>query len=264
MASTLTDEQKKARRAEINRENAKKSTGPKTPAGKMKVRLNGLRHGARSSVIDMSQIESLVLLPCEGPKEYQRLVANISDKLQPRDEVEIGLCQRMADLQWRLLRLTRNERIFNEECLNQACQMAHLNVSEDRLSELDCMNAFRVGVETKLPREFRRDEAALHRAINATLKEITLFRKLDPLPKTPLTRSAQIIGPSQSPTVLEPPPQPKDEVIQPADLIEAIAPEQHDQSQVLTGWVAPKNVSPWPPRLLKPSKTFAAGAGGHE
>ena len=43
MADELTDDQKKAKRAEINRENAKKSTGPKSQVGKMSVRLNGLK-----------------------------------------------------------------------------------------------------------------------------------------------------------------------------------------------------------------------------
>ena len=38
MPEELTDEQKKANRAEINRQNAKKSTGPKSQVGKMKVR----------------------------------------------------------------------------------------------------------------------------------------------------------------------------------------------------------------------------------
>jgi len=70
MADELTDDQKKANRAEINRQNAKKSTGPKTQVGKMKTRMNGLKHGSRSSIVDMSQLESLVLLPTEGPTAY--------------------------------------------------------------------------------------------------------------------------------------------------------------------------------------------------
>ncbi len=100
MAEELTDEQKKARRAEINRQNAQKSTGPKSEIGKMNVRLNGLKHGARSKIIDMSLHESLVLLPTEGPTAYKKLLANYADKLQPRDEVEVGLVQRIGDLQW--------------------------------------------------------------------------------------------------------------------------------------------------------------------
>ena len=122
MTEELTDEEKKARRAEINRQNAQKSTGPKTPTGKAKVRLNGLRTGARSSVIDMSALESLVLLPREDPETYKAVFADYMDKLQPRDQVEIGVCQRIADTQWRLMRTTRHERTFNEECMIKASQ----------------------------------------------------------------------------------------------------------------------------------------------
>ena len=39
------------KKAEANRRNALKSTGPKTPEGKAAVRLNALRHGLRSEEI---------------------------------------------------------------------------------------------------------------------------------------------------------------------------------------------------------------------
>ena len=206
MAEELTDEQKKARRAEINRQNAQKSTGPKSEIGKMNVRLNGLKHGARSKIIDMSLHESLVLLPTEGPTAYKKLLANYADKLQPRDEVEVGLVQRIGDLQWRLLRNTKNERVFNEDCLAQAAQLAHPGATEDQICNLDGVNAFRIGSETKLLKEFRREEAAIGRLINASLRELNMLRNLDPLPKQPLTRNAQILGPSQASTQFDEPP----------------------------------------------------------
>ncbi len=253
MSKGLTAEERKARRAEINRENAKKSTGPTSQAGKMIVRLNGLKHGARSSVIDLSGFESLVLLPNEGPKEYQRVVANFSDKIQPRDEVELGLSQRLADLHWRLMRLTRNERIFNEECLQQACQMAHVGVSDERLGDLDSMSAYRVAAQSQVPRDFRRDEAAILRAIAATYRELVLLRKLDPLPKTPLTRRAQVIAPSLSPTAMEIQKPVPDQKIQPADLIEETAEAPDNQSQPLVGWTFPVI------RVPQPEIAVAAG-----
>ena len=37
-------------RREANRRNAQKSTGPRTPPGKAQSRLNGLKHGGRSSL----------------------------------------------------------------------------------------------------------------------------------------------------------------------------------------------------------------------
>ncbi len=262
MSEELTDEQKKARRAEINRQNAQKSTGPKTEPGKMKVRLNGLRTGARASVIDMSAIESLVLLPWEGPEAYKANVADFTDKLQPRDQVEIGVCQKLADTQWRIMRLTLNERTFNEECMIKAGQLAHPGVAENRLIDLDSLNGFQIAAESKLLKEFRREEAALQRSLNASYREYAMLRKLDPRPKTPLTQNARIIGPSQAPAPLE---QMSEESVnlQPADLIEPSAMPVDDQSQVGSVAVTPEGEisAPFVSQCKSQTKpmTFAAG-----
>jgi len=259
MADQLTDEQKKARRAEINRENAKKSTGPKSQVGKMNVRLNGLKHGARASIIDMSQLESLVLLPTEGPTAYKKLLANFADKLQPRDEVEVGIVQRISDLQWRLMRLTKNERVFNEDCLAQAAQLAHPGATDDQLCNLDSVNAFRIGIESKLPKEFRREESAIVRLMNASYRELTIIRKLDPLPKMPLTRNAQILGPSQAATQFDNPPAAEITNIELVEKKKETTTQADDQSQVLTGFHAPKNVTPSPFRAeIKPVLVYSA------
>ena len=283
MSEELTDEQKKAHRAEINRQNAQKSTGPKTPAGKAKVRLNGLRTGARSSVIDMSALESLVLLPWEGPEAYKATVADYMDKLQPRDQVEIGVCQKIADTQWRLMRLALNERTLNEECFIKAGQLAHPGVPENRVLDLDCLNGFQIATEGKLLKEFRREEAAIQRSLNASYREYTMLRKLDPRPKSPLTQNARIIGPSQAPAPLE---QMTEESVnlQPADLIDPSAMPVDNQSQMQTDAATPENGVPAPASLettaeelansqtgsaaskIKPQsnqKAFAAGAEGH-
>jgi len=53
-----------ARKAEANRQNALKSTGPKTPAGKAAVRLSALRHGLLSEEI---------LLPGEDEEALREL-----------------------------------------------------------------------------------------------------------------------------------------------------------------------------------------------
>ncbi len=260
MSEELTDEQKKAKRAEINRQNAQKSTGPKTEIGKMKVRLNGLKHGSRSSIIDMSQHESLVLLPTEGPTAYKKVLANYADKLQPCDEVEIGIVQRIGDLQWRLLRTNKNERVFNEDCLAQAAQLAHPGVSDDQLCNLDGMNAFRIAAESKMPREFRREESALIRLLSASYRELILLRKLDPRPKTPLTRNAEILGPSRAASQFDSPPPERITNIEPVETKEETTPQVDDQSHVLTGWSAPQNVIPSPFRTQATPMTFSAGA----
>jgi hypothetical protein len=262
MSEELTDEQKKARRAEINRQNAQKSTGPKTPTGKMKVRLNGLRTGARASVIDMSAIESLVLLPWEGPEAYKAVVGDYTDKLQPRDQVEIAVCQRIADTQWRLMRLAHQERTYNEECMIKAGQLAHPGVAENRLVDLDCLNSFQIASESKMLKEFRREEAALQRSMNASYREYAMLRKLDPRPKSPLTQNARIIGPSQAPAPLA---QMTEESVnlQPADLIEPSDLPVDNQSQVETIAVVPESEfsASFAPQAEPQGKEMAFAAG---
>ncbi|MDP9170362.1 MAG: hypothetical protein M3N54_07075 [Acidobacteriota bacterium] len=51
-----------------NRENARLSTGPNTPEGKSRVRLNGLRHGLTGST---------VLMPYEDSAGYHAFTAGI-------------------------------------------------------------------------------------------------------------------------------------------------------------------------------------------
>ena len=65
MPDQLNPEQKKARRAEINRQNAQKSTGPKSEAGKATSRLNGLKNGSRAIVINLSHAPGIALLTGE-------------------------------------------------------------------------------------------------------------------------------------------------------------------------------------------------------
>jgi len=63
-----------ARKAEANRQNALKSTGPRTPEGKAAVRLNALRHGLLSEDI---------LLPGEDEEALRELAERLRAELQP-------------------------------------------------------------------------------------------------------------------------------------------------------------------------------------
>src|SRR5215212_7639637 len=88
------------KKAEANRRNALKSTGPKTPEGKSAVRLNALRHGLRSEEI---------LLPGEDEEALRDLGQNLRDELQPVGELENLLVDRIIASYWRLRRLGRVE-----------------------------------------------------------------------------------------------------------------------------------------------------------
>src|SRR5260370_17567273 len=87
-------------RAETNRENAKKSTGPRTEAGKQRSSLNALRHGLTGHT---------VVLPSDDLAAYQRHCKGFHDQYQPKNPTEVQLTQTVADLSCRLNRSTAIE-----------------------------------------------------------------------------------------------------------------------------------------------------------
>jgi hypothetical protein len=96
-----------ARKAEANRQNAQKSTGPKTPEGKAAVSLNALKHGLLSKEI---------LLPGEDEEALRELDERLRGELQPDGVVEVLLVDRVTSLLWRLRRLGHVEAgIFAQE-----------------------------------------------------------------------------------------------------------------------------------------------------
>ena len=88
------------KKAQANRRNALKSTGPKTPEGKAAVRLNALKHGLLSQEI---------LLPGEDEEALRELGQNLKAELQPVGELESLLVDRIIASYWRLRRLGRVE-----------------------------------------------------------------------------------------------------------------------------------------------------------
>lgn len=124
------------RKAEANRRNARKSTGPKTPEGKDAVRLNALKHGLLSRE---------ALLPGEDEEALRELVKRLRAELQPVGELENLLVDRIVAAYWRLRRLGRVEAgLFAwelyEALANRAEQEARGYESHyfaDRLGDLD-------------------------------------------------------------------------------------------------------------------------------
>lgn len=83
-----------------NRANARKSTGPRTPEGKRRVRLNALKHGLRSEEM---------LLPGEDAQAFEDLKRAYFDEKQPVGPSELYLTERIFQAHWRMRRLMRAE-----------------------------------------------------------------------------------------------------------------------------------------------------------
>ena len=87
--------QPKRTRAEINRENAKKSTGPKTAEGKAASSKNALKHGIYSK---------FACIPGEDPEKLDALREDLRAEHQPASLTEEMLVDELAHHYWRIQR----------------------------------------------------------------------------------------------------------------------------------------------------------------
>ena len=86
------------KRAEANRRNAARSTGPRTLSGKARSRLNAVTHGLTAETL---------ILPGEDPRAFQRRLENWTAELAPANPFEQDLVRQVVTLSWRLDRADR-------------------------------------------------------------------------------------------------------------------------------------------------------------
>src|SRR5712691_6929285 len=88
---------------EANRQNAQKSTGPKTPEGRAAVRLNGVKHGLTAETI---------VLKGESQADFTNLLDSLEAEHDPVTPTEEALVVQLAMATWRLRRLYHAEAGF--------------------------------------------------------------------------------------------------------------------------------------------------------
>ena len=86
-----------------NRENAQRSSGPKTHEGKQTASRNAIRHGLTGTQI---------VIPGEDASAYERLRQGLHESYRPADEAELILVDQIAANAWRLMRAQRVETAF--------------------------------------------------------------------------------------------------------------------------------------------------------
>src|SRR6266851_3173564 len=97
MATNLSE-----RKMEANRRNARKSTGPRTEAGKKKSRWNALKHGLTAK---------RTLVPgLENAKVYRKLLKGYLRDFKPEGVVEESLVQELVACHLQMIRGSRVER----------------------------------------------------------------------------------------------------------------------------------------------------------
>jgi len=83
-------------RAEANRINAQRSSGPKTELGKSRSKMNALKHGFSAKK---------VVIGDEDPREFDALRATLECDFQPETALERELVDQLAGSLWRLRRV---------------------------------------------------------------------------------------------------------------------------------------------------------------
>ena len=101
-----------AARIDANRRNARKSTGPRTQAGKDRSRFNAVTHGLRSKFL---------LLPGEDPTALDARMQSWTSIIQPQDDIERYLVQRAVNVSWQL---DRADRAWNARLRTHAAEAA--------------------------------------------------------------------------------------------------------------------------------------------
>lgn len=118
------------RKLKANRENAKKSTGPKTLRGKTHSCRNALRHGlfARHPL-------DFALLG-EDSQEYEELLSNLFDEYRPVGRAEELEVERIGLCWWRLNRVWRHENSVNRVAMRDVGSR-ELDRQEEYCKQLD-------------------------------------------------------------------------------------------------------------------------------
>ena len=156
---------------EANRTNAKRSTGPKTVAGKALSRMNAHKHGLTAETIVIGD---------EDPEAFDMLRAELEEEYNPRPGIESELVERLAVLMWRMRRIPIFEAALIEVRREGIASHKRSNIPDpfnEERKETPYENtalAFRNSQQT-LGTLFRY-EAALMNAFNRTLQQLLFLQ----------------------------------------------------------------------------------------
>ena len=124
-ASTASPAQRRA-----NRRNAKRSTGPRTEAGKRRASLNAVTHGLFCSD---------PVLPGEDSVQYVKFRNGLLNArgLRPQDELELSIAEQYVLARWRLRRLPGAEAGVHERLAREVCEETLDDIIDLTRSERD-------------------------------------------------------------------------------------------------------------------------------
>jgi hypothetical protein len=91
---------------EARRNKQRRATGPRTEAGKRRMRFNALKHGIYARTASLEEIMNEL---GEDPQDFRRLTRELMEARQPADAIERMLVEEIAVLLWKKARLDRTQ-----------------------------------------------------------------------------------------------------------------------------------------------------------
>ncbi len=171
---------------QISAENGKKSRGPKTLAGKLNSRRNALKHGrtckeliphnlSRRYAGEDKITRSLLTLDTESPDTYIRVLAALTDQIQPETELETQLVESIAHARWRTMRTWTQEKAVLDHAMREATQAS----SDPNLPATDCSGiALKTLADTSnVLTCIDRHENRFYRIYHRSLRELNQLKK---------------------------------------------------------------------------------------
>ena len=136
----MTTEQQPTGIVQRNRQNAQRSTGPRTDAGITKSRANAVRHGVFAKTVVLDD-------PDSGDTEdaFRAVHAALVADLQPTGELEALIVERITVLHWRLRRVYRAE-VGEINEARESAAWAPLELDAHRADEVRRIGTFGAGI----------------------------------------------------------------------------------------------------------------------
>jgi len=187
------------RELESRRRNARKSTGPRTAAGKRRAALNALKYGRYAT---RQTLEQSMLLLGEDPAEFHAFRNSLMEARQPADAVERMLVEDIAALAWKKRRLNRAQQglqLRNLELLELGRHRRALEVGRES-ADISQEEVLRSGLRgaSRSPARFGEILSQLE-TLTALVERLDFSQDIDAVitllyGQTPTLRGAQIAG----------------------------------------------------------------------
>jgi hypothetical protein len=169
-----------ASKAESNRRNARKSTGPRTPQGKSWSRRNALKHGILASQAVVTTMEGR-----SERKAFEQLVDGLALDFAPVGTFEQVLVQQIAACIWRQRRLlmfenraafqSRDNRTFREMNESQRGMQPQYAIEKQKMEGVDILDEAGLGLDLPSEREtirLIRYESSITRSLRNALAQL--------------------------------------------------------------------------------------------